>query len=652
MRMTRLFIQTLREAPGDTDAQAASHQLLVRGGYIRQLGAGIFTALPLARRALTKIENIMRAEMNAIGGQELTMPVVHPADIWQETGRWYQIGSEMGRFKDKTGHDMVLAMTHEEVVADLARGLVRSYRQLPSLIYHIQTKWRDDPRPRAGLIRVREFTMLDSYSLDADFAGLERQYEAHYQAYFRIFGRCGLPVVAVESDTGMMGGKLAHEYMYLTPIGEDTLALCGACNYTANRQVAAFRKPAPAAEAPRPIQKIATPHTSTIADLAALLGVPESRTAKAVFLMATRPAPRPAKEGGEEVPQSTNQPTSHPPDVFIFAVIRGDMEVNETKLANAVGATALRPATEAEIRAVGAAPGYASPVGISRGSVGDRSQQGRGSVGDRPQQGDGSVGDRPQQGRGSVGDRPQQEEDGTVRDRPEQVIVVDDLIPQSPNLVAGANEDGYHLLNVNYGRDYTATVVGDIAAAREGDGCPSCGAPLRTVRGVEVGNIFQLGTRYTEALGATYLDREGGRHPIVMGSYGIGSGRLLACIAEAHHDDKGLIWPISVAPYQVALVGMPGAETEAAALYADLTAAGVEVLYDDREETAGVKFNDADLIGSPIRLTLGKRSLKEGGVECKRRDRADKVIVSLADALDYVRREITQMARELEASHH
>lgn len=595
MRMSRLFVQTLRESPGD--AEVASHQLLVRAGFIRQLGAGIFTALPLARRALTKIENIMRAEMNAIGGQELTMPVVHPADIWQETGRWYQIGAEMGRFKDRTGHDMVLAMTHEEVVADLARGLIRSHRQLPALIYHIQTKWRDDPRPRAGLIRVREFTMLDSYSLDADFAGLERQYQAHYEAYFRIFGRCGLPVVAVKSDTGMMGGKLAHEYMYLTPIGEDTLALCDACGYTANRQVATFRKPTPAAEAPRPIAKVATPHTSTIADLAAFLGVPESRTAKAVFMMGT-------------IPSSPAQT----PDAFIFAVIRGDMEVNETKLANAVGATALRPATDAEIRAVGAAPGYASPVGLGGGASGST--------------------------------------ETSRKDRPRLIIVADDLIPQSPNLVAGANEEGYHLLNVNYGRDYTAAIVCDIAAARDGDGCPNCGAALRTARGVEVGNIFQLGTRYTEGLGAVYLDRDGQRRPIVMGSYGIGSGRLLACIAEAHHDDKGLIWPISVAPYHVYLVGMPGAETEAEALYADLTAAGIEVLYDDREETAGVKFNDADLLGMPIRLTLGKRSLKEGGVEIKRRDRTDKAIVPLADAPAAVRREIAQMERELEARHY
>ena len=569
MHLSRLFSQTLRDAPGD--AEVISHKLLLRAGFIRQLGAGIFSYLPLARRSLTKIENIMRHEINAIGGQEVTMPVVQPADLWQETGRWYQIGSEMGRFKDKNDHDMVLAMTHEEVVADLARREIRSWRQLPGLIYHIQTKWLDDPRPRAGLIRVREFTMLDSYSLDADFEGLDAQYQAHYAAYFRIFGRCGLPILAVKSDTGMMGGKLAHEFMYLTSIGEDTLILCDGCGYTANRQVATFRKPEPAPEAPRPVEKVATPHTSTIADLAELLGVPESRTAKAVFLMA-----------GER---------------FIFAVIRGDMEVNETKLANAVGATALRPATEVEILAVGATPGYASPVGLKN-----------------------------------------------------VFVVVDDLLPASPNLVAGANEEGYHLLNVNYGRDYQADVICDIAAARDGDLCPQCSMALRSARGVEVGNIFQLGTRYTDALGAAYLDREGKPRPVVMGSYGIGSGRLLACIAEDHNDANGLIWPVTVAPYHVHLVSLPGAEAEAEKLYADLWAAGVEVLHDDRTESAGVKFMDADLIGLPLRLTIGKRSLQAGGVELKRRDRAEKTIVTLTEVVAHVKEEIVALEQEITAS--
>lgn len=572
MRMSRLFSRTLREAPAD--AEVISHQLLLRAGFIRQLGAGIFSYLPLARRSLSKIEAIMRQEIDAIGGQELTMPVVHPADLWQETGRWYQIGSEMGRFKDKSDHDMVLAMTHEEVVAGLARSEIRSYRQLPCLVYHIQTKWRDDPRPRGGLIRVREFTMLDSYSLDADFDGLVEQYRRHYTAYFRIFGRCRVPALAVQADVGMMGGRLAHEFMYLTPIGEDTLILCDACGYTANRQVAAFGKPQPEPEAPLPIERVATPHTSTISDLAAFLGVPESRTAKAVFMMGTI--------GDAER--------------FIFAVIRGDMEVNETKLANAVQARDLRPATEAEIRSVGATPGYASPLGLR-----------------------------------------------------DVLIIVDDLIPQSPNLVAGANEEGYHLRNTNYGRDYVASIVADIAVARDGDPCAHCSAALRTVRGVEIGNIFQLGTRYTDALGASYLDAQGRAQPIVMGSYGIGVGRLLACIAEEHHDEHGLIWPVTVAPFHVHLILLQGAEAEADAVYRELTAAGIEVLFDDRSESAGVKFADADLLGMPLRITLGKRSLKEGRAELKRRDRPDKVIVPLAELAARVSAELAALEAEVAA---
>jgi prolyl-tRNA synthetase len=566
--MSQLFSQTLREAPAE--AEVDSHALLVRAGYIRQLGAGIFSSLPLARRALNKIERIMREEIDAIGGQEVTMPVVHPADVWQETGRWSQIGAEMGRFKDKSGHDMVLAMTHEEVVADLARKEIRSYRQLPQLIYHIQTKWRDDPRPRAGLIRVREFTMLDSYSLDADWAGLDAQYEAHYRAYFRIFERCGLPVAAVKSDTGMMGGQMAHEYMYLTPIGEDTLLLCDACGYRANRQIARFRKPPAAPEAPRPVEKVATPGVTTIEALADFLGIPRSRTAKAVFLVAE---PADADESAAR---------------FIFAVVRGDMEVNETKLANAVQARSLRPATAEEIRAIGAEPGYGSPVG-TRGAH----------------------------------------------------VVVDDAVPESPNLAAGANEAGYHLLNVNHGRDYSAALVRDIAAAGEGDACPECGAPLRAARGVEVGNIFKLGTRYSQALGATFLDRDGQSRPVIMGSYGIGAGRLLACIAEEHHDAQGLKWPASVAPYHVHLVGMRSAdgaaEQAAADLYARLWRAGVETLYDDREERPGVKFNDADLIGLPVRLTVSERSLQRGGVELKRRAEKDSRVVGLDDAAGHVK---------------
>ncbi|HRN50390.1 MAG TPA: proline--tRNA ligase [Anaerolineales bacterium] len=577
MKMSHMFGTTMRQAP--SEAETASHQLLVRAGFIRQLGAGIYSLMPMGKRSIDKIENIMRAEMNAIGGQELLMPVVHPADLWQETGRWYQIGDEMSRFKDRKEHDMVLAMTHEEVVADLARREVQSYKQLPMLVYHIQTKWRDDPRPRAGLIRVREFTMKDSYSLDADEAGLDVQYRAHYQAYFNIFRRAGLPVISVGADVGMMGGSLAHEYMYLTPVGEDTLVLCDACGYRANRQIARVRKEQPAAEAAAALEKVATPAVSTIEALANFLSIPKAKTAKAVFMTATF-------KGDEGDSQK-----------LVFAVVRGDMEVNETKLTNAIKAAELRPAHEEEIRAIGAAPGYASPIGL-QGAL----------------------------------------------------IVVDDLVEQSANLVAGANEEGFHYLNTNYGRDYKADIVADIVAAEDGHACVNCGKPVRTSRGVEVGNIFKLGTRYSASLGANFLDAEGAERPVVMGSYGIGSGRMLACIAEEHNDDKGLIWPITTAPYEVHLVSLRGGEAIAAQLYEDLRAAGLDVLFDDRDESPGVKFNDADLIGLPIRLTVSERSLQAGGVEFKLRREADRSIVPQAEAVRATVDAVGALLAEVEAS--
>ena len=576
MRMSRLFSHTLREAPAD--AEITSHRLLLRAGFIRQLAAGVFSYLPLARRAMDKIERIIRQEMDAIGGQEISMPVVHPAELWQETGRWYQIDAEMTRLKDRTGRDLVLGMTHEEVVADLVRKEIRSYRQLPVLVYQVQTKWRDDPRPRAGLIRVREFTMKDSYSLDADYEGLDRQYRRHYQAYFNIFRRCGLEVIAVKADTGMMGGKLSHEYMYLTPIGEDSLLLCDQCGYAANRQVARFAKLAGAAEELKAVEEVATPQCKTIEELAGFLGISKARTAKAVFMMATIPVGQEKRE------------------TFVFAVVRGDMELNETKLANIIHARDLRPATEAEIRAVGAEPGYASPVGLR-----------------------------------------------------DVLVVADELLTTSPNLVAGANKAGYHLLNTNYGRDWQAAIVADLTAARAGDACPDCERPLRLVRGVEVGNIFQLGTRYSEALGATFVDQDGSEKPVVMGSYGIGVGRLLACIAEEHHDENGLIWPVSVAPYHVHLVLLAGKSggqeitVLADRICSDLEAAGIEVLYDDRDESPGVRFKDADLIGLPVRLTVSERALAAGGVELKLRGSEQKEIVVLDQLLDRIRCELDQL---------
>ncbi len=587
MRMSHVFGTTLRAAPADVEVQ--SHQLLLRAAYVRQLAAGIFSYLPFGHRSMAKIEQIIREEMDAIDGQEITMPVVHPAELWQETGRWYQIGDEMVRLKDRADRDLVLAMTHEEVVADLVRREIRSYRQLPALVYQLQTKFRDEPRPRAGLIRVREFTMKDSYSLDVDQAGLEKQYRAHYTAYFRIFSRCGLPnVIAVKSDTGMMGGKLAHEFMFLCDIGEDTLAVCDACGYSANQQVARFRKDAPEAEDAQPLEKVATPGTSSIEALAEFLQVPQSRTAKVVFFTAAVPA-----ESGAQ-PDATRE-------VLVMALVRGDHQANETKISNAISARWLRPATDEEIRAAGAVPGYASPIGV---------------------------------------------------DRNRTRVVVDDLVAGSPNLVSGANEEGFHYRGVNVGRDYRPDATADIASAYEGAPCPECGGALHLVRGVEVGNIFQLGTRYTAALEANYLDAEGQSKPVVMGSYGIGVGRLLACLAEAYADERGLTLPITVAPYQLSLVALTGGDADLKAqaeeLYRGLRAAGVEVLFDDREAAPGVKFADADLIGIPLRATISSRSLKNGGIELKRRTSSESRIVPLEEGIAAIQQEIAALLAEAE----
>jgi len=573
-----MFSVTLREAP--SDAKTTGHALLERAGFIRQLAAGLYSYLPLAKLSLTKIENILRDEMNAIGGQEMTMPVANPASIWQESQRWYQVGAEMARFKDRKGSDMVLAMTHEEVIADLTRKEIHSYRQLPQLIYHIQTKFRDDPRPRAGLIRVREFTMKDSYTLDADMEGLDTQYRSHYQAYFNIFNRCGLPSVAVKSDVGVMGGSLAHEYMYLTPIGEDTLLLCDSCGYKANRQIAHFKKSEPGAEELKPMEKVATPGAATIDDLCEFLKIPAEKTAKALFMMAT------VSEDDVDV------------NKFVLAIVRGDMELNETKLGNAVKAKNLAPATEDQIRAVGAEPGYGSPLNVNK----------------------------------------------------EVIVVVDDIIPKCANLVAGANEAGYHILNVNVNRDFKPAIITDIAAAGEGALCPDCGTAMRSSRGVEIGNIFKLGTRYSEALGCMFLDKDGKKKPVIMGSYGIGSGRLLNCIAEEYNDEKGLIWPITVSPYQVHMVRI-GKDDEpiqnAEKLYTQLRENGIDVLYDDRNEQPGVKFTDADLIGIPLRITVSSRAMKNGGIELKRRTQKDPAIVPLDKAIQTIKEEIAALEKEI-----
>jgi prolyl-tRNA synthetase len=559
--MSHLFGRTLRVAPND--AEIVSHQLMLRAGMIRPLGSGIISLLPLGYRVVTKVEQIIREEMNAIGGQEVLMPVVQPADLWRESGRYDLIGPEMARFKDRGERDMVLAMTHEEVITDLARQEISSYRQLPQIVYHIQTKFRDEPRSRGGLIRVREFTMKDSYSLDADEAGLDIAYQLHWKAYDRMFRRMGLKFVTVGADVGMMGGSDSLEFMAFSPNGEDTILICNACDYAANREVATFQRDAPVDEPFQAVEEVETPNTPTIQALADFLGVPTSKTAKAVFFKG---------ESGR----------------FIFVVIRGDLDVNETKLRNLTGERGLMPATAMEIRGIGAEPGYGSPVGVH-----------------------------------------------------DAVIVADESVRDAPNLVSGANRPGWHLKNVNLGRDYHADLVGDIAVAEDGYPCPQCGAPLHAKRAIEVGNIFKLGTRYSDYLGATYLDAEGQSHPIFMGCYGIGSGRSAATVVEQRHDEKGIIWPLSIAPYHVSLVEIssPGDDRpkEAAErLYQELEELGVEVLYDDRDERPGVKFNDADLIGIPLRVAISARNLANDQVELKLRAQKDASFVPVDDAVSAI----------------
>ena len=451
-------------------------------------------------------------------------------------------------------------MTHEEVVALLLADIVKSWRQLPLQVYHFQTKWRDEPRARGGLIRVREFVMKDAYSCDRDEAGLDASYWAQHGAYVRIFERLGLDAIPVSSDVGMMGGSLAHEFMVLNPAGEDVLVLCEACGYAANRQVAVIPKPDPAPEDAAPLEEVETPGTTTIASLAAFLGIGPERTAKAAFFV--------TGDGR-----------------LVTAIVRGDHEVNETKLVNAIAAKGggLRPATVEEIKAAGMEPGYGSPIGAH-----------------------------------------------------DTVVVVDDLVARSPNLVAGANRVGWHYRNVNVGRDFTPDVVADLTNAQEGDPCPTCGQPLILRNGIEVGNIFKLGTKYSDAVGATYLGEDGVAHPIIMGSYGIGVGRNVACVVEAHHDDKGIIWPVEVAPYAAHLVEIGAAREPRVAELAERLHqvafdAGREILWDDRDESPGVKFTDAELLGMPWILTVSPRSLAAGGVEVTERATGERATRSIEE---------------------
>ncbi|MGQ9734034.1 MAG: proline--tRNA ligase [Candidatus Bipolaricaulia bacterium] len=558
MRLSQYLLPTLKEEP--KEAELASHRLLLRAGLIRPLSAGIYTYLPLGWRVLRKIERIVREEMDAIGGQELHMPIAHPAELWERTGRLADFGPQLIHFRDRAGREFVLGPTHEEVITDLARREIRSYRQLPLMLYQIQTKFRDEPRPRGGLVRVREFTMKDGYSFHESFEELERFYSKVYQAYLNIFRRCGLEPFPVEADPGLIGGAGSHEFMLPNDSGEDTFVQCSRCDYAANLAAAQAAHEAHDEEEELPLEEVATPDCWSIATVAAFLGIPEWKTAKAVFYRAE--------------------------EELIFVVIRGDLEVNEAKLARALGTAAFRPATEAEIIEVGAVPGYASPIGLSE---------------------------------------------------PRLKVIVDSSIPRVRNLVAGANKEGYHLRNVNFPRDFQAEVA-DIALVRDGDRCPRCGEPLRVRRAIELGHIFKLGTKYSEALSATFLDRERQVKPLVMGCYKIGLGRLMAAIIEVHHDEKGLIWPASIAPFQVIISvlnsGEPAQAELGERLYKELSQE-FEVLYDDRDESAGVKFNDADLIGVPVQVVVGPQGLSSGEIEVRRRAGGSRRL-SLAEGLERV----------------
>jgi prolyl-tRNA synthetase len=551
VRISNLFTKTTRDAPADSDT--VSHSLLVRSGMINQLAAGIYTYLPLGWRVLRKIENIVREEMDKAGGQEVVMPVLQPREIWEQSGR--DTVDVLFNLVDRRDRQMVLGPTHEEVITGLGARYIKSYRDMPQMIYQIQVKFRDEPRPRGGLMRGREFIMKDAYSFDIDEAGLDISYQKMAEAYRNVFKRCGLPTMLVEADSGAIGGKDSREFMVVAPSGEDEIIYCPGCAYAANTEKAVSIKDRIDNGTPRPIEEIATPGISTIEDVAAFLKVPASHTLKAVFYTAD----------GQ----------------FVFAVIRGDLAINEVKLKNQLHASDLRLATESEVKAAGVVAGAASPVGMKGFKV-----------------------------------------------------VADDSITLATNLVAGGNKPDTHIKNVNYPRDFNADVVADIATARPGHKC-QCGGNLTATRGIEVGHIFKLLTRYSEKFNAVFTDEKGVTQPSIMGCYGMGVSRLMAAAVEQNHDDKGTIWPAPIAPYHVHVCplyreGSKVAEV-AEKLCADLQAEGLEVLLDDRQESAGVKFNDADLIGIPFRVTVSARTLEKDSVEFKKRAEKQAEIVPLTE---------------------
>lgn len=542
MRVSKLYAPTLREVPAE--AEVVSHQLMLRAGFMRKAAGGIYTYLPLAWRVLKKIERIVREEMDAKGSQELLMPIVQPAEIWQESGRWDVYGAEMFRLQDRHNRCFCLGPTHEEMVTTLIRGDVRSYRQLPLSVYQIQNKYRDERRPRFGLMRGREFIMKDAYSFDRDEAGLDKSYQDMYDAYTNIFTRCGLNFRPVEADSGAIGGSGSHEFMVIADSGEAEIVFCTSCDYAANVEKAELFPLEAQEEAMLTKEEVVTPDCKTIADVCAYLKLPVDHSVKAVAYNS---------EKG-----------------LILCFVRGDHEVNEIKVINTCGVIDLEMATEEQLAAAGTVGGYMGPVGIDNKKV---------------------------------------------------IVVVDATVMQMHNVCCGANKEGYHFINVNPGRDFTPTYVADIRLIQEGDPCPHCGGEVSKARGIEVGQVFKLFTKYSSALKATYLDENGKEQPMVMGCYGVGVSRTMAAAIEQNYDDNGIIWPIEIAPYHVLVVPVNTKDEASAAkaeeIYMQLKKVGLETVIDDRNERPGVKFKDADLIGYPLRVVVGPKTLTEGNLEVK-----------------------------------
>ncbi|MDO4581119.1 MAG: proline--tRNA ligase [Bacillota bacterium] len=578
MRMSQIYAPTLREVPAE--AEIVSHQLMLRAGLIHKVAMGIYSYMPVGWRVMKKIMDIIREEMDAKGGQELSMPMVQPAELWLDSGRWYVYGKELMRMKDRNERDFLLGPTHEEVITTHLKNDVRSYRQLPQLPYQIQVKFRDERRPRFGVMRCREFLMKDLYSFDRDEEGLDISYRKMHDAYNRVFTRCGLTYRPVVADSGAIGGEGSHEFMALSEVGESQIIFCPHCDYAATDDIAAVAPvPTGVGEEFLPMKSVETPDCKTVDDLARLLGVTADRTVKTLCYMAIY-------EQEEK---------------FFVALIRGDRQVNEIKLCNKLDCIAVRFAEDHEVREHGMEPGYCGPVGLAE----------------------------------------------------DIFIIADTEVPLMVNHECGDGRKDYHLMNVNYQRgDYRISQVADIALVQKGAACPVCGQPLDSMRGIEVGQIFKLHTKYSEKLGALYTDENGDEHPMVMGCYGIGVGRTMAAIIEQHNDEHGIIWPITVAPYQVAILPVNDKDEhlmeQAEQVYEELLRRRVEVVIDDRQERPGVKFNDADLLGFPLRVTMGKKCSESGLAEIKLRATGEVLEVPVGELADKLQQMIAEMIEELQ----